>query len=107
MEALAARVSDMIERFCRKCGKIFIPAPQHIYVDHNGIYCSWTCYNHRDTASSVRKTKSVAQYTKKGELLRIFNSAVQAAEYVEASVKSIRNACKNGNVFLDCYWKYK
>lgn len=105
MGDLAARVNDMIERFCRKCGKVFIPAPYHIYKDKNGIYCNWTCYNHRDTAN-VRKTKSVAQYTQRGELLRVFNSAEQAAEYIGATVESIRKACRNKTLFQNHYWLY-
>lgn len=101
---MAARVDDMEERFCKKCGKIFIPAPYHIYRDQNGFYCTWTCYNHRET---VKKTKSIATYTKNGELLRVYNSASQAAEYLGVSVWDIYDACKNGNIFLDCYWKYE
>ena len=105
-EALAVRVDDMEERFCIKCGKIFIPAPYHIYKDKNGIYCSWTCYNHRDI-TSVKTTKSVEQYTQRGELLRVYNSASQAAEYVGASVRNIYEACRNGNIYLGYYWKYE
>ena len=35
------------EKKCRKCGKSFIAAPQHIYRDGSKFYCSWTCYLHR------------------------------------------------------------
>ena len=35
------------EKRCKKCGKIFIPAPMHIYKDRGKYYCSWTCYLHR------------------------------------------------------------
>lgn len=33
---------------CGRCGKAFIPAPQHIYKDNGKSYCSWTCFNHRN-----------------------------------------------------------
>lgn len=36
------------EKQCRKCGKFFIPAPEHIYRKGSKYYCSWTCYLHRD-----------------------------------------------------------
>ena len=35
------------EKPCKKCGKIFIPAPLHVYKDRSKYYCSWTCYLHR------------------------------------------------------------
>ena len=46
------------EKKCRKCGKIFIPAPMHRYKDHSKYYCSWTCYLHRkDTEVKVTDDK--------------------------------------------------
>ena len=36
------------EKHCKKCGKNFIPAPEHIYRKGSLFYCSWTCYLHRD-----------------------------------------------------------
>ena len=36
------------ERRCKKCGKVFIPAPMHRYRDGSRWYCSWTCYLHRN-----------------------------------------------------------
>ena len=38
---------NIIDRKCDKCGKNFVPAPYHAYVDGRKAYCSWTCYNHR------------------------------------------------------------
>ena len=35
------------ERKCKKCGKNFVVAVEHIYKEHGKYYCSWTCYNHR------------------------------------------------------------
>lgn len=32
---------------CKKCGKQFAPAPQHVYKDEGRYYCTWTCFNHR------------------------------------------------------------
>lgn len=35
------------EKKCKKCGKEFIAAPEHIYHEGSRYYCSWTCYIHR------------------------------------------------------------
>lgn len=40
---------------CKKCGKIFIPAPMHIYKQGSKWYCSWTCYNHRNDLEATYK----------------------------------------------------
>ena len=32
---------------CGKCGREFIPAPQHVFKANGKYYCKWTCYNHR------------------------------------------------------------
>lgn len=37
----------LVEVKCKKCKKVFIPAPQHVYRDQRGSYCSWHCFNHR------------------------------------------------------------
>jgi hypothetical protein len=39
--------SILPEKKCRKCGKMFIPAPLHVYREYSKYYCSWTCYLHR------------------------------------------------------------
>lgn len=43
-------VYDMDEKTCAKCGKVFLPAPFHVFrVKEKGEwYCSWSCYNHKD-----------------------------------------------------------
>jgi hypothetical protein len=33
---------------CAKCGREFIPAPQHVFRAEWKWYCKWTCYNHRN-----------------------------------------------------------
>ena len=36
------------EKKCRKCGKVFIPAPEHQFRVGKAYYCKWTCYLHRN-----------------------------------------------------------
>lgn len=31
------------ERECPVCGKMFVPAPQHVFVEDDVILCKWTC----------------------------------------------------------------
>lgn len=35
------------EKKCRKCGKNFVPAAEHIYKDGSAYFCGWTCFLHR------------------------------------------------------------
>ena len=39
------------EKKCKKCGKKFIPAPEHVYRAGPHLsfwYCSYTCHLHRN-----------------------------------------------------------
>ena len=36
------------EKTCKKCGKRFLPAPEHRFRVGNKWYCKWTCYLHRN-----------------------------------------------------------
>lgn len=47
--------TDLVEVKCKKCGKLFIPAPFHVFKDYRGMYCSWTCFNHRKDKGGVDK----------------------------------------------------
>ncbi len=43
---------------CAKCGREFIPAPQHIFRDSRNWYCKWTCYNHRNDKTNDKKEET-------------------------------------------------
>jgi hypothetical protein len=96
------------ERNCSRCGKNFIPAPYHIYVDGESCYCSWTCYNHRKdkTQKPKKESRKVEQYSKDWKLMRVFESAKKAQEQIESTVNGIRCACRNRTLYKGCYWKY-
>lgn len=46
------------EKKCRRCGRNFVPAPEHRFKEQIGgtlrYYCSWTCYNHRKDKTEER-----------------------------------------------------
>ena len=99
----------MIEMTCGKCGKIFIPAPQHIYKDDEHIYCSWTCYNHRDDGKKKVKGKhsrSVIMRDLNGNKVKEFASAQNASEFTGYHINRIRDACRDSTVFRGCLWEY-
>ncbi len=103
MEKGTLGMKDVI---CRKCGKMFLPAPEHIYRDIKGLYCSWHCFNHRNDGRCTRQ-KMVEVYGKDGELLRRYPSAEKAAEHLGFDDKRIRNACATGEKYQGFLWKYK
>lgn len=106
---LEVRGGEMVERICAKCGKVFIPAPYHIYKDDNGIYCKWTCYNHRNDGkpSASRKVRKVELYSESGYLLKVFTSANDAAEKTGYDARMIRDACREKKPYMGFIWKYR
>ena len=97
----------MIEAICPKCGKVFIPAPYHVYHDDKGFYCSWTCYNHRQDCKRAKIVKRVEQYTMDGKLKKTYTSANDASEYTGFSIKCIQRACREHIPYNGYWWKYK
>lgn len=99
----------MTEVKCRKCGKVFIPAPQHVFRDTYGLYCSWTCYNHKDDRKKGgRKNKRVEMWSLEGgEVLKVFKNAEDAARETEYSAPEIREACRTGVTYRGFVWMYR
>ena len=102
----------MKTQFCRKCGKEFVPAPEHRFVDSFGrYYCKWTCYNHRDECKTVKpkreKIRPVELCDSNGNVLKTFASANEAAEITGFTAPYIRDACRTGTKYHDFLWKYK
>jgi len=51
---------NLVERKCPVCGKIFVPAPEHVYIEDQKGFCKWTClceYRRRkEEAKEKRRT---------------------------------------------------
>lgn len=94
------------ESHCVKCGKPFFKAPQHVYKDHKGVYCSWSCFNHRKEKKN-RPSKCVEQYSKSGRLVCTFPSAAAAAEHISGTADNIRTACRECSFYKGYLWRYK
>ena len=90
---------------------MFIPAPQHAHVDSKGAYCKPTCWLHRnDGVRDGRRytgRKRVIQRTVDGEIVRVFDSAIDAAELFGCPPQSIGGACRNGSKSHGYYWSYE
>lgn len=43
------------EKYCAKCGKRFIPAPEHALKSGRKFYCKPTCYLHRNDLEVKKK----------------------------------------------------
>lgn len=98
----------MQEVICPKCGKRFIPAPEHRYRDGHGTWCTWTCYLHRyDGKKTKSKVRKVEVYDEDGELLRTFDSVNEVADQLGFPEQCVMDACRKGKLYQGCYWKYK
>lgn len=102
----------MLETKCKRCGKNFWVAPYHIYRDEKGMYCTWTCYNHRNDdnpkAKKNKKTTPVVQCDKSsGLVIATFNSIEEAADHIGGETKTISRACKANKPYKGYLWRYK
>lgn len=100
-------------KHCKKCGKEFFPTPEHVYKDHNGAYCSWSCFSHRNDRKP-RERKQVEQYNLDKVLIRTFANADEAAEKIKGTAGGLREACIKAShsedqlyLYKKYYWRYK
>ena len=94
----------MLEKFCQKCGKSFIPVYNHRFKDRDGIYCSWSCYNHRydnDPPTMVELC------TPNGKVVKTFHGLTDAADSTGCNLGYIHRACKENTVYHGYLWRYK
>ena len=101
----------MLETRCPHCGRMHIPAPQHAMVDSRGAYCKPTCWLHRnDNVRDKRRyngKKRVIQRTLDGVIVKVFESAHDAAEAVGGIYQSVAKACREGVKCYGYYWSYE
>lgn len=98
---------DIKEYSCVLCGQIFIPAPEHIYKDHRGKYCSWRCFNHRnDHKKKAYNAKTVDQFDLDGNFVNRYPSTRKAADAIDGCQDRISVACRTGRIYKGCYWEY-
>ena len=99
----------MIEMFCAKCGKNFIPAPEHLYRNGKGWYCSYTCWirSEDEKKKQGKPPKMVEQCTPDGKVVRLHYSIRAVAEYLKLeNTHSVIRAIKNKTVYKGYLWRY-
>lgn len=92
--------------YCKTCGKEFFPTPLHVYKDTRGVYCCWTCYNHRASKKKGIYAYRVERYDLEGNFLDIYDSADIAAEAFGIIGRYIQKACREGTPYGGYLWKY-
>ena len=95
----------LVPYYCKKCGKEFYPTLEHVYKDHTGMYCCWTCFDHH-RKNKKYPYKRVELIDKNGEVIFTYKSARYAAEVVKGTEEDIRKACKFGTVYFGYRWRY-
>ncbi len=99
--------TNLVEAHCVRCNKIFFPTPEHIYKDYRGRYCSWTCFNHRNDGKVPRYKQVECLYPGTDEVVKTFQSATKAAEWVGTCVQLIDKSCREGTERKGYLWRYK
>lgn len=99
----------MREIICPICKKNFIPAPYHVYVKDQVIYCGWNCYNSvkkKLTKCGGAKPMSVVMKDESGNILKVFENAKVAAEKTGFLANGIRDACREKRMYMKYLWEY-
>ena len=64
-------VPVIVHKVCNACGKVFPMSHDHVYKDvykhKQRVFCSWTCFNHREVEEDrKRRVKKAAEDVKEG-----------------------------------------
>jgi hypothetical protein len=94
----------MKEFNCPVCGKHFVSAAKHLYKDGKNLFCSWSCFIHRN---ETVKPRGVEQYSKYGISKHTYKSVDEAAAKIGGSAIDIVEACQNCTFYKGFLWRYK
>ncbi len=117
-----------ISRICESCGKKFMPAVYHQYVDYTSsemghksfghkrrkkYFCSYTCFIHREEQVGSRGGKRIQVYDLNGKFIREFRDAQEASMWLSGTGCPIDNRmiqrCCRGEIkrYKQYIFKYK
>ena len=85
---------SLIEKKCPCCGRIYVPAPYHVFKQ----YCCWTCYNKSVYGKKPQKAtrgRAVNQYDLEGNYIATFQTVKKAAAATGISYGTILDICNN------------
>lgn len=46
---------QFVDQKCAECGKVFCPAPEHVFKRNKKYFCKWSCYIKYVEAAEKRK----------------------------------------------------
>lgn len=107
--------SSLITKKCPVCGKKFIPAPYHAYLDkraHSNIpVCSYKCMRETEVKKKSSQRASRREYAQRRvkciETGEVFKSAKDAALWIKAEATTIRAVCRGDRETVRGYhWAY-
>jgi hypothetical protein len=87
-------------RKCKRCGKVFVPAPLHKYRIDTNWFCSYTCHLHESEERNSRRKKTHGSIKNKtilkispidGSVVARYYSNMEAANAEGISHKTINN----------------
>lgn len=89
-----------IEVVCHGCGKLFVPAPQHVYKEDDLLVCTWSCLcDLRRRKERTRKNRgrsdisAVEMLDLQGGHITFFPSARAAGDALGVDPAGIRDVC--------------
>jgi hypothetical protein len=91
------------EAKCKYCGRTFVPGVEHALKEGSDLFCKPTCFLHRHEIAKNKCRKVIAI---RDGVSTIYRSAVTAANELGLEVKSIRDACRTGDVYRGYTWAY-
>ena len=113
----------LVANNCPVCGKEFFPKYGWAYKREGIKYCSWTCLRratkdekkpelHVDDPLCRPKKNSwhvkvVQQLNKEKNVIATFKGAEEVADILGHNAECVRQACRSGNLYKGCYWRYK
>lgn len=106
----------LVERICKVCGRVFVPAPYHVFkrgygMDKVTYYCGWNCFNKDEPPEKKREAnreRAVDQFTLDGKFVATYSSMSEAAFKTGLNVGGISNCCRGRTRRTGKYtFKYK
>lgn len=92
-------------KVCKMCGKSFVPPVKH--RGRNTI-CSRECWLEFQRQQAIKHSTKIGQYTKNGELVKIWNSMNEIQRETNLQATNICKCCKGKIKSLGGFiWKYE
>lgn len=100
-----------IERKCPVCGKVFFPAPYHVYKVNDKLACSYSCvvlYRKMiQDKAKFRNSRRISQYALNGDFVKTYSSVSKAQEETGIDSTCIYQNARGCSISAGGYiWRY-